>query len=392
VPAHGDFGACEKCHLVEGWSPQRFSHDKTAFPLTGVHTGVACATCHAKFRKGEFKPGPNACILCHGDPHGGQFTGGHAAAPSTNERVLVAQAGRGVPASATHAVSPGRGCIECHTTRGWSPSTVDAVKHASFGYALVGQHATVVCARCHDAGRFIGTPTTCNRCHLDRHGGRFGSDCARCHDPRSWRGVPNFDHAQTGFQLVASHTRVACAECHGADRQRLVGKRDIGCATCHTPRHGDQFGSECTRCHQPTRFSDVPSFDHSRTMFPLDRRHSVVRCTSCHDVSRAARLDTRCRTCHGDPHHGRTFIDCGECHSADVWRIVRFDHDRTEFPLRGRHFVTPCNECHTNDQFTGVRSECISCHRGDRARADQLHNDHRAFPFDCGQCHRPFNW
>jgi hypothetical protein len=117
-----------------------------------------------------------------------------------------------------------------------------------------------------------------------------------------------------------------------------------------------------------------------------------VRCTTCHDAARVPRLDPDCRTCHGDPHRGRTLLDCGECHRADVWRLVRFDHDRTEFPLRGRHFVTPCRDCHTNDQYTGVRSECVACHRGDRQRADSLHVDHRSFGFDCSECHRPFNW
>src|SRR5581483_6941903 len=73
VPKHGDFGACAKCHTVGGWAPQTFSHDKTAFPLDGKHAAVGCATCHAKFKAGEFVKGPNECLLCHNDPHGGQF-------------------------------------------------------------------------------------------------------------------------------------------------------------------------------------------------------------------------------------------------------------------------------------------------------------------------------
>ena len=71
---------------------------------------------------------------------------------------------------------------------------------------------------------------------------------------------------------------------------------------------------------------------------------------------------------------------------------MRFDHDRTEFPLKGQHFTVPCRECHTNDQYTGVRMECVACHRSDRARADTLHTDHRGLPWDCSQCHKAFKW
>ena len=95
-----------------------------------------------------------------------------------------------------------------------------------------------------------------------------------------------------------------------------------------------------------------------------------------------------------DPHRGRTLLDCDQCHRADRWTLVRFDHDRSIFPLRGRHFTTPCRSCHTNDQYTGVRPECVSCHRADRIRADSDSRFpfHRGFGTDCGECHRAFAW
>jgi hypothetical protein len=386
VPAHGDFGACASCHFVSGWDKQSFSHDKTAFPLDGQHAQVKCQDCHdKKFKKGSFVPGKNACALCHADPHGGQF-----GAPAPHARL-----GRMGPlfAGPAHAVSPQLGCLDCHTTKSWRPSTIDVTRHASFAYALEGKHQDAPCAGCHQEGRYVGTPTACRECHVDRHRGRFTAACATCHDERGWRPVPGFDHrAATGFALTQAHDGLACAQCHGKDRRRFDGVALVGCATCHSPRHGDQFGVDCTRCHQPTRFRDVPPFDHQRTLFPLDRRHRAVKCLDCHDAQRFQRLALDCRACHGDPHRGRTLLDCGECHRADRWQVVRFDHDRSLFPLRGKHWVTPCRDCHANDQFTGVRTECISCHRGDRQRADAAHIDHRSFGFDCSECHRPFNW
>jgi len=41
--------ACVSCHDQAAWKPARgFDHQKTAFPLTGEHQQVACASCHPK--------------------------------------------------------------------------------------------------------------------------------------------------------------------------------------------------------------------------------------------------------------------------------------------------------------------------------------------------------
>jgi hypothetical protein len=398
VPKHGDFGACAQCHTVAGFAPQNFSHDKTRFPLDGNHLKATCQGCHAKFKKGDFQPGKSECLLCHADPHGGQFTApAHARLLNPGQQrpwliepgsIVLAQNG-----PLPHVTSPKLGCLDCHNTKGWKPSTVDAARHASFAFPLRGKHQEAACGRCHDAGVFVGTPMTCNSCHLDRHRGRVGGDCERCHDESGWKHHPGFDHfAATGFALENAHDGVACAQCHGKNHDKLATVTQVTCATCHTPVHGDQFGRECVSCHKPTRFSDVPKFDHAQTMFPLDRRHMAVRCTTCHDARRGTRLDTTCRSCHDDPHRGRALLDCSECHRADRWTLVRFDHDRSEFPLRGAHFTVPCRDCHTNDQFTGVRTECIFCHRADRQRADMTDPHHATFSFDCVECHKPFAW
>jgi hypothetical protein len=403
VPKHGNFGACAQCHTVAGWKPQNFSHDKTRFPLDGKHAPVRCETCHAKFKKGELKPGPNECVLCHADPHGGQFRAPHTSLPINDSRSVIGKINdsRSVMLASNgpvpHVTSPAFGCMDCHTTTGWKPSTVDVAMHGKFSYPLRGRHEDVACARCHDAGVFIGTPRTCNACHLDRHRGRVGATCERCHDESGWKHHPGFEHfAATGFALEGAHDGLACAQCHGKNHDRLATITRVTCATCHTPRHGDLFGTECASCHKPTKFSDVPKFDHAQTMFPLDRRHLAVRCTTCHDASRGARISPECRSCHDDPHRGRALLECDECHRADRWNLVRFDHDRAEWPLRGAHFTTPCRQCHTDGQFTGVRTECIACHRGDKQKGDASTNmaarGHASFGFDCAPCHNAMKW
>jgi len=282
-----------------------------------------------------------------------------------------------------------RGCPDCHTTLGWRPSTISVAAHAGFGYPLRGAHASTACQGCHAGGAFVGAPRACAGCHPDvRHRGRFGSDCAGCHDEIAWSRTARFDHARTGFPLDNAHAPLGCAACHGTDGLRLAGvAAPTACQTCHGAPHGKQFGARCTECHTTATWRKTPPFDHAaRTDFPLELRHATLRCLSCHDVRRPA-LSGACRTCHGDPHRGSNSFDCSDCHRADRWRVIRFDHDLTSYPLAGRHRVAACGGCHTNPSWTGVRSDCVACHAFDRPRTQ----DHLT-KLTCDDCHTPTSW
>ena len=98
-------------------------------------------------------------------------------------------------------------------------------------------------------------------------------------------------------------------------------------------------------------------------------------------------INRACRTCHGDPHRGGNAFDCADCHRADRWRIVRFDHDLTAYPLVGRHRIAACGGCHTNPTWTGVRTDCVACHALDRPRTA----DH-AGEITCEDCHTTTTW
>jgi hypothetical protein len=111
-------------------------------------------------------------------------------------------------------------------------------------------------------------------------------------------------------------------------------------------------------------------------------------------------------------HGGET--RCVLCHVADDWKRVTFSHDRTGFPLTGRHRDVTCAACHPNSDFKlPVARACAACHRDVHAqrlgqRCDRCHDtgtfkqasfgpgDHRktAFPLDgrhaaipCEECH-----
>jgi cytochrome c7-like protein/class III cytochrome C family protein len=374
---HEPLGACEGCHSALSWKTRTFDHERPeiGFALTGKHAAVACEQCHADKR--SFKAvAKRTCASCHADVHTGQF-------------------GR-------------RTCERCHTTAGWKPSLIvtsrelvpavqkalgrepsPSVSHDSFGYVLRDGHARAPCASCHKAGAFTQTAQTCSACHADaRHRGRFGAACERCHDSKAWSHTPSFDHATTGFALERGHARAACDRCHGRDGMRLATtSAPQACVTCHASPHGRQFGTACTQCHGTGSFREVARFDHARTDFPLELRHATLACSACHDAKQRPVATRACRTCHGDPHRGSNAFDCSDCHRPDRWRIVRFDHDLTAYPLTGRHRIASCGGCHTNPNWTGVRTDCVACHAVDRPR-DRLH----LTKVTCDDCHSSTTW
>lgn len=61
-------------------------------------------------------------------------------------------------------------------------------------------------------------------------------------------------------------------------------------------------------------------FAHERTAFPLRGRHADLACRSCHDGSNERRQATGCHTCHDDVHVGQFGARCDRCHDAESWR------------------------------------------------------------------------
>jgi hypothetical protein len=128
-------------------------------------------------------------------------------------------------------------------------------------------------------------------------------------------------------------------------------------------------------------------FPHEKTGFPLERRHAPLRCGACHPAAGPPPTD-RCGSCHPDPHGGQLGQACEECHQPDRFRLARFDHDRTGWPLRGRHFVTPCASCHTAQRWVGLTDDCFDCHAGAAARGRaRLPAAHAFGPVECTDCH-----
>lgn len=103
---------------------------------------------------------------------------------------------------------------------------------------------------------------------------------------------------------------------------------------------------------------------------------------------------------------------CGACHVTGDWKAVKFNHEKTGFPLKGAHATTGCKECHAVDFEKPIPRGCAGCHtdvhQGELgARCEGCHDEetfrsrmdvdaHRrtAFPLlgghatlPCTQCH-----
>lgn len=118
---------CSFCHTPAGWLPSTFNHNRTIFPLTGSHAGLACVKCHVSGVNGVvFKGLPTNCSGCHSDPsyHAGLF---------------------------------GLDCASCHNTGGWTPAKFDRPHNFDMGHGGASS-----CRDCHPNN--LNT-YSCDKCH-----------------------------------------------------------------------------------------------------------------------------------------------------------------------------------------------------------------------------------
>jgi hypothetical protein len=203
------------------------------------------------------------------------------------------------------------------------------------------------------------------------------------------------------------HLRLAAAQltAGGASPAHTYLGLGTGCAACHADEHRGQFaGRDCAACHGQRAWTPAAGFDHARSAYPLTGRHAGVVCAQCHPEARDAatapprratyrryvKLDFReCSSCHKDPHAGRFGAGCAKCHATEGWRparVVDFDHERTRYPLRGRHRAAACESCHRAGRaYKGLaRERCTDCHadahvgqlraRDDGGRCESCHD------------------
>lgn len=289
---------CLVCHVETGWAVQDFDHDRTAFPLTGDHQQVECASCHLE---GRYAGLPFAsCGDCHTETaHGPGLT---------------------------------TACTACHATTGFKTVAFD---HDQTGWALTQPHTRAACADCHvQITDFKGTDTRCNSCHQDdRPKNHFAGSCDGCHQGAAWlpAGLGDYDHSVTGFALRGLHAAASCADCHPEGQPR--GSTPDGCGDCHRTDdpHRNLLGNQCGDCHTESGWYKT-RFRHAQTGWPLIGLHRVAECADCHAVSYVG-TPTACWRCHEsqasldiEAHTSTFFGTCDECHNPYSWTSVRYAH------------------------------------------------------------------
>ena len=413
---------CETCHQTTTWMNTPALnvefHDKTAYPLRGLHTKVSCEQCHdpKKPPARRYKPVAHGkCLDCHPDVHNGEAS---------------------------------KPCEGCHNVDGWQPATFEIADHAKTRYPLEGAHRATPCAKCHPpspkpSGFKQGNPA-CEACHDDPHGGQFAGkgNCASCHEVKAWS--PSIftkqAHEKAGLALVGKHD-IACGRCHAKKFAELSND----CGACHEDRHAGQFaGRACTTCHAGALWKPTPGFDHAKT-FALRGRHATAECASCHpkitvqitpttsmpsEVYKLGPASHDCIACHrsqhGDPKSGleqprklaAATRACQDCHGEASWRAVTaaptFDHAATGAPLVGGHAQTACATCHQparrklpemvacsgchQDRHSGrLGDRCESCHSAATWKPDKMLVDHQRTRLPlvgahavqaCASCHK----
>jgi len=131
------------------------------------------------------------------------------------------------------------------------------------------------------------------------------------------------------------------------------------------------------------------------------------QCSQCHDRADRDRQTQLCLDCHkeiaGDIQKKRRFhgrlsgaetSQCRACHSehlgrkGDIVKLSReqFNHESTEFPLRGAHVTVVCESCHVvGKRFREAPTECVACHKKEEPHEGKLGRE-------CDSCHDAGDW
>jgi hypothetical protein len=407
---------CVECHKehhgrnfsIIHFDKSAFDHSQTGFVLENKHAALKCEQCHTPSRIAakdilSLSTGRKSttllglskeCRSCHTDEHKGQFS----------------------------AL-----CTQCHSTKEWKHA--EKFSHAKTQFQLTGAHARVECQQCHKrtwgdgaAIQFVKMEFgSCASCHDDPHRGKFKQECAQCHETISWQQIKGkqFNHAMTQFPLKGKHALLQCEQCHAKNQKEKNIAGETGfkithfheCRNCHADAHAKQFEyrtdkGRCESCHTESGFTPATfsPAEHTTARFALTGAHVAIPCIKCHADGKVNAKSTKlfrwnqlpmCTTCHADIHQGqfasKMTNGCETCHSTQSWQEVTFSHEKTNFPLRGKHIVIQCSACHKLEgevvHYVGLKKECTACHADQHAGQFAVKGT-----TDCASCHSDQRW
>lgn len=289
------------------------------------------------------------------------------------------------------------------------PAWGDSVETALMPGQVIEGHAKWEedCTKCHKRFDKAAQTQLCQDCHKEvrkdvegKQGfhGRFKEqrECKECHTEHKGRteniapiNEKTFDHAQTDFALRGAHANVKKVECKSCHKPKAKYREAPStCYACHKKddKHKGRAGESCPDCHTENNWKEI-RFDHNKTKYPLRGKHAEVACKECHAEDRYKNTPLDCYSCHkkDDKHKGQEGTHCEECHNERSWKKTPFDHNKSRFPLLGKHETVECKKCHTTPAFKDTPMDCYSCHK-----KDDKHKG--SYGEKCATCHAERDW
>ncbi len=248
-------------------------------------------------------------------------------------------------------------CVACHLDPGAIPDASRTADH------VVHVERNVLCADCHS--RLIHANAALHEPRIVAP-----DKCEGCHKR----------HAD--FPLtVGRHASADCGQCHPGGKYEGTSPR---CESCHHPPAADHPGgnTNCQTCHSPESWTPA-KVDHNKTALPLTGRHQQVACAKCYGDPFTKPASALCEACHKPPaaNHPGGNTNCVACHSPEGWKPSKVDHNKTNFPLVGRHQQVACAKCHGDPFAKPASTACSACHAPPAS--------HAGMAGTCDRCHTP---
>ena len=108
------------------------------------------------------------------------------------------------------------------------------------------------------------------------------------------------------------------------------------CLSCHDDYHQNTLSTDCSSCHNQTKFKPAPFFKHENTNYQLLGKHKTVDCEKCHkiEIINGNKFQVfsnikhgHCTDCHEDVHQNKFGKDCTKCHTVESFQNVKkFKH------------------------------------------------------------------
>ncbi len=271
------------------------------------------------------------------------------------------------PLARPHAEFEGStNCVKCHGLRKEPMNQLCLACHKDVAWSMVRDRGL-------HAKEAKSGGKTCASCHPDHAGVKF--------ELVAWKEgtAAKFDHNRAGWTLEGKHTNTKCEKCHATANRaspaaalsaRKTGAGWLGlettCVSCHRADdvHKTQFGNSCDKCHDAKGWKPAPKFDHEKTEYPLTGKHADIECDKCHRAP-SLKLQTDASGKPVSLFKPVPHKECSDCH-AD--------------PHKGR-LSTKCGDCHVTRGFMEINRKEFDHGRTRYA----LEGKHRTVK--CESCH-----